>query len=290
MDRRAALTAKTVAMTTEPVEKLVFRLALPSIATMVISALYNMADTYFVGRLGTPATAAVGVSFSLMAMIQAVGFLCGQGAGNLVSRRLGSGMFEDAARIATTGFFASFFVGCLICAAGHVDLDFMARILGSTPTILPHAKDYLFYVLLGTPFIASSFTLNNLLRYQGSAFYGMIGMLTGAVVNIALDPVFIFTLDMGVAGAALATMLSQILSLGLLLAGTFRSGNIPIRLRNLNSPSRMFYRFRRRISSRHVPTQAGRRVNRNNPSFNIGGENETKMANERLDAVADEPT
>ncbi len=232
MDRQEALSAKMVAMTTEPVEKLVCRLALPSVATMLISALYNMADTYFVGRLGTSATAAVGVSFSLMAIIQAMGFLFGQGAGILLSRSMGSGQFERAARIGATGFACSLAAGAAVAVPGHLDLHGLAGFLGSTETILPHAKEYLFYILIGAPWMAASLTLNNILRFQGSAFYGMIGMLSGAVLNIALDPLFIFVLDMGVSGASLATMLSQLVSFSLLLSGTRRGGNIPVRLRN----------------------------------------------------------
>ncbi len=228
---------KFIRMTTAPVEKLVCELALPSIAIMLVSSLYNMADTFFVGTLGTSATAAVGVSFSLMAIIQAVGFFFGHGAGNYISRALGAQDTQDAEKMAATGFVSAFLVGTLIAVAGSLTLTPLAKLLGATETILPYARDYLRFILIGAPFMASSLMLNNLLRFQGSAFFGMIGMVGGAVLNIALDPLFIFTLNMGVSGAALATMLSQALSCGLLFLGCTRAGNVRIRFRSF-SPSR----------------------------------------------------
>jgi putative MATE family efflux protein len=205
-------------MTTAPVKKLVISLAIPAIVIMMVSALYNMADTYFVGALGTSATAAVGVSFSLMAVIQAVGFFFGHGAGNYLSRALGARDSSGAGVMASTGFFSAFIAGTLIAAAGSLLLEPLARVLGATATILPYALDYLRFILLGCPFMMGSLMLNNLLRYQGSAFLGMLGMVSGAVLNIGLDPLFIFVLGMGITGAALATMISQTLSCLLLLA------------------------------------------------------------------------
>ncbi len=221
-------------MTHAPVEGLVCRMAAPTIVIMLISAFYNMADTYFVGSLGTAATGAVGVTFSLMAIIQAVGFFFGHGAGNYISRELGAGRLENASVMAATGFLSSLIVGALIACAGLLAMEPLARLLGSTDTILPHALDYLVYILIGAPWMASSFTLNNLLRFQGSAFYGMVGMTSGAILNIVLDPIFIFVLGMGVGGAALATMLSQFVSFCVLLAGSSRQGNIRIRLRDFS--------------------------------------------------------
>jgi putative MATE family efflux protein len=220
-------------MTTVPVEKLVASLAVPAIVIMMVSALYNMADTYFVGALGTSATAAVGVSFSLMAVIQAVGFFFGHGAGNYISRALGSRNTADAEIMAATGFFTAFCIGAAIAAAGSLFLEPLARLLGATETILPFARDYLRFILLGCPFMVSSLMLNNLLRFQGSAFTGMIGMISGAVLNIALDPLFIFGLGLGITGAALATMISQTASCLLLFALSGR-GREAIRVRPRN--------------------------------------------------------
>jgi putative MATE family efflux protein len=178
----------------------------------MVSALYNMADTYFVSALGTGATAGVGISFSFMAIIQAVGFFFGQGAGNYISRALGAQNTRDAEKMASTGFFTAFGIGVLFAVLGTVFLIPLCRLLGATDTILIYSHQYIRFILPGTPFMMSSLMLNNLLRFQGSAFFGMIGMLSGAILNIGLDPFFIFVLDMGVMGASLATMLSQMVS------------------------------------------------------------------------------
>jgi putative MATE family efflux protein len=192
-----------------------------------------MADTYFVSFLGTSATAAVGVSFPLMAIIQAVGFFFGHGTGNFISRALGAKRRDDAEQMAATGFFSSFIGGSVITVLGLVFLAPLARVLGSTDTILPFAIEYLRFILLGAPFLVSSFMLNNLLRYQGGAFFAMIGMVSGAVLNLALDPLFIFVFHLGVTGASLATMISQALSCVLLFAvGCRRGGNVRISPRN----------------------------------------------------------
>lgn len=224
---------KYLKMTTPPVEKLICRLAVPCIVSMLVTAFYNMADTYFVGMLkSNAATGAVGVVFSMMAVIQAVGFFFGQGSGNFISRELGKKHYDEAARMASIGFFSALATGLLICILGQLFLEPLALFLGSTQTILPYTQAYLRVILLGAPWMCASFVLNNQLRFQGSASYAMVGIVTGAVVNIILDPILIFGLDLGVAGAGWATILSQLLSFCLLLAGTRRGGNIPIRLRN----------------------------------------------------------
>lgn len=211
-------------------------MAVPSIISMLITSFYNMADTFFVGQIGTTATAAVGVIFPLMSIIQALGFTFGHGSGNYISRKLGQGEVEDAKKMAATGFVSALVAGAIFGLVGLIFLDGLVGILGATPTIAPYARQYAMYILIGTPFMASSLVLNNQLRFQGSAFFGMIGMGVGAVLNIALDPLFIFVLDMGVSGAALATILSQIVSFCLLLRGCTRGGNIAISLKNF-SPS-----------------------------------------------------
>ena len=215
-------------------------LAVPTVITMLISAFYNMADTYFVGSLGTSAIAGVGVAFPLMAVIQAIGFFFGHGSGNYVSRRLGAMDTEAASKMAVTGVISSLAVGVILGAAGLAVIDDTALFLGATPTILPYAKGYLFYIMLGVPWMTASLTLNNLLRFQGSAFYGMIGMTSGAILNVALDPVFIFVLKLGVPGAALATMISQFVSLCILFSVCSKSGNIRLRLRNFTPSVKMF--------------------------------------------------
>ncbi len=217
-------------MTTQPVESLIARLAVPTIVSMLVTALYNMADTYFVGLLdNTSATGAVGVVFSFMAIIQACGFFFGQGSGNYVSRLLGQERAADAERIAAIGFFSALLVGFAIQIFGMIFLEPLARLLGSTETILPYAKQYLRIILFGAPYMTSSLVLNNLMRFQGNAFYSMLGIGSGAVLNVALDPLFIFTFGMGVAGAALATAISQFIGFSVLLFCCTRGDNIHIR-------------------------------------------------------------
>ena len=223
---------KYIQMTTTPVGRLIGKLAVPTVITMLITSIYNMADTFFVGLLDdTSATGAVGVVFSFMAIIQACGFLFGQGSGNFISRALGQQRREDAAHMASFGFFASVLTGCVISVLGLIFLDPLARLLGSTDTILPYAKAYLRIILLGAPWMTGAFTLNNQLRFQGAAFYSMIGIGSGGLLNIALDPVFIFGLDMGVTGAAVATVISQAVSFLLLLYGTTRGENLRMSMR-----------------------------------------------------------
>lgn len=220
-------------MTEMPIPNLIGRLAVPTIISMLITSFYNMADTFFVGRIGTSATAAVGVAFPLMAVIQALGFFCGHGSGNSISRKLGSKETDTAEQLAATGFFMAIFLGLMVMALGLVFLKPLCLILGSTDTILPYTKQYLGIILLGAPYMTAQLVLNNQIRFQGNAVYSMIGITAGAVLNIALDPLFIFVFHMGIAGAALATIFSQFVSFVLLLAGIRISKCIPIRFRNI---------------------------------------------------------
>lgn len=215
-------------MTTKHVPSLICELAVPTIISMLVTAFYNMADTFFVGKLNTQATAAVGIVFTVMALIQAFGFFYGQGSGNYISRKLGAREFEGAAVMASTGFFMAIITGIVVAVVGLIFIEPISVFLGSTPTILPYTKAYLRIILIGAPFIMSSFVLNNQLRFQGSAAYAMVGIVTGAVVNVVLDPIFIFVFNMGVAGAALATVISQAVSFTLLCFGSAKGGNIRI--------------------------------------------------------------
>lgn len=220
-------------MTESPIPPLIGKLAVPTIISMLITSFYNMADTFFVGRLGTSATAAVGVVFPVMAVIQALGFFCGHGSGNSISRKLGSREAKTAEQLAATGFFGALFLGVLVMVFGLIFINPLSLILGSTETIFPYTKAYLGIVLIGAPYMTAQLVLNNQMRYQGNAFYSMIGIATGAVLNIILDPIFIFVLDMGISGAALATVISQLVSFLLLLNGIRVSECIPIRLHNI---------------------------------------------------------
>lgn len=227
-------------MTKTPIPRLIGELAIPTIISMLVTSFYNMADTFFVGKINTSATAAVGIVFPLMAMIQAFGFFCGHGSGNYISRQLGAHNFEDASKMSATGFVSAFVLGLGILVVGFLFTDPLLRIMGSTETILPYARSYMRIILIGAPYMTASLVLNNQLRFQGSAFCSMIGITTGAVLNIVLDPLFIFVLDMGVAGAALATIISQFVSFCLLITGTFRGGNLRLNLRDF-SPSLKYY-------------------------------------------------
>ena len=210
-------------MTTTPVASLVSRLAVPTVLSMLITSIYNMADTAFVSMTGTSASAAVGVVFGFMSIIQAVAFMFGQGAGSIASRQLGAREDEAATRTTSTAFFVSLIVGAGIAGLGLLFRGPLVDLLGSTPTIRPYAESYIFYILLSCPIVLGSFVLNNVLRYEGKATLGMIGMLTGGILNIALDPILIFGLDMGIAGAGLATAVSQTVGF-LILLYMFLSG------------------------------------------------------------------
>lgn len=222
--------AKYHQMTEEPVGRLIRRLAVPCIISMMITAFYNLADTFFVGQMhSNAATGAVGVAFSLMAVIQAIGFFFGHGAGNYVSRELGRQNRDGAEKMAANGFFLALLAGTAVLLLGQLFLTPLTRLLGSTETILPYARSYLRIILIGAPWMTASLVLNNLLRFQGSAVYGMVGITVGAVLNIALDPLLIFGLGLGVSGAAIATIFSQFVSFCVLLIQCARGGNLRIR-------------------------------------------------------------
>ena len=227
-------------MTEPPVEKLICKLAVPCIISMLVTSFYNMADTFFVGQLkDNAATGAVGVVFSMMAIIQAVGFFFGQGSGTFISRALGEKNQKEAEEMAATGFYSSLAIGAVICILGQIFLEPLSYLLGSTDTILPHTKAYLQVILLGAPWITASFVLNNQLRFQGGAMYAMVGITTGAVLNIILDPILIFNAGLGVAGAGWATIISQFISFCLLYLGCCKGSNIRIRLKNIRI--RLYY-------------------------------------------------
>lgn len=222
-------------MTETPVRRLVLKLAVPTIVSMLVSSIYNMADTFFVSQLGTSAAGAVGIVFSIMAVIQAIGFTIGMGAGNLSSRRLGAKEDEQANIYASSGFFFGIVFSLLLAVLGSVFIDGFMRFLGATETILPYARAYARYILLASPVMCLSFIMNNYLRAEGKAVYGMIGITTGGVLNIALDPIFIFGFNLGTAGAAIATALSQFISFCILLSMFLRGkSNLKLSVRNIS--------------------------------------------------------
>lgn len=216
-------------MTQTPVGKLIATLSIPTIISMLVTSVYNMADTFFVSKLGTSASGAVGIVFSLMAIIQAIGFTFGMGSGTWISRLLGAKDEEKSKEVAATAFYTTIFLGILLAVVGEWKMDNLMRLLGASDTILPYARDYASFILLAAPVMASSFVLNNILRSEGHAKFAMIGITTGGILNIVLDPLFILAFQMGIRGAAAATALSQLISF-LILLSYFVTGKTTTRL------------------------------------------------------------
>lgn len=226
-----------IKMTTTPIPRLITTLAIPTMFSMLITSVYNMTDTYFVSQLGTSASAAVGVVFSLMSIIQSVGFTLGMGSSSFISRFLGRKDSASASRYASSAFFAAVVLGLLLTVFGNIFIDPLMLLLGSTKTVLPYARDYAGYILYGAPVMCSVFVLNGILRAEGFATAAMLGTMSGGVINMILDPIFIFNLDMGIAGAAIATLIGQCASL-LLVSVFFFTGKsfVKIGLKYLNGP------------------------------------------------------
>lgn len=228
-------------MTGKPVRLLVCKMAVPTIIAMVTTALYNVVDAAFIGRLSTEGTAGIGISFAYMTFIQAFGFFFGHGSGNYISRALGAKDTGSASVVASVGFITPFLLGTLAAIACLTNLSSLSRLLGAPDAVVPYANDYLRYIVVATPFMMSALTLNNQLRLQGNARFGMVGIVSGAVLNIALDPLLIFTLGMGVSGASLATAVSQLFAWVLLLTGTFRPDSVHIKLRDFKPSLNVYY-------------------------------------------------
>ena len=199
-------------MIKQPIPSLILTLALPTTISMLVTNIYNMADTYFVSTVGTSATGAVGIVFGLMAILQAFGFMFGHGAGANISRRLGAKRVEEARINASTSFLGSLFFGALIAILGLIFLNPLMYLMGSTSTILPYARAYAFFILIAAPAMTSSCVMNNILRYEGQASLAMIGLTSGSIINIFGDFLFMRIFHMGVTGAGLSTALSQYIS------------------------------------------------------------------------------
>ena len=224
-------------MLERPVGSLILSLAAPSIFANIVSTVYNLADTYFVGQMGsTSASAAVGVAFVTSTIIQAMAFYLAQGTGIPMSRCLGAGDRERASEYVNTGIASTVILGTLIAVVGHLFLDQLCFLGGATPTILPYARTYISVLLFGAPFIASGFLMNMQLRFQGESFYSMLCMVAGAVLNTILTPLFIFPLGLGIAGSALATVISEAVSFFLLLFEMKKAGITELGLRYVRRP------------------------------------------------------
>ncbi len=218
-------------MAQAPVKPLIVSLAVPTIITMLVTAVYNMADSFFVGRIDTTSVASIGIVFSVMTLLQALGFFLGHGSGIMMSSMLGAKETEKAKKYANTAFFLAFALGTLLAVIGVFTSKGIAYLLGATETTVVPASEYLRIILIGAPFILTSFVLNNHLRYQGSAVYSMAGIMSGSILNIALDPLFIFKFNLGVKGAAIATVISQFTGFIILILGTFKNQNIRLGFR-----------------------------------------------------------
>ncbi|MCR4590197.1 MAG: MATE family efflux transporter [Lachnospiraceae bacterium] len=220
-------------MTETPVPGLILKLAVPTVISMLVTAIYNAADTFFVGRISTEAIAAVGLAFSVMAVIQAFGFFCGQGSGSFLSRMLGGGKTKEAEEMAATGLCIAVLLGILTAVLVIINIRPISLFLGATENTLTDTENYIRIIVLGAPFMMGQFALNNQLRFQGSAIYAMYGLLAGAFINVVLDPLLIFTFSMGVRGAAIATISGQIISFFILLHGCSKGANIRLKLSNI---------------------------------------------------------
>ena len=227
-------------MTTTPVARLIISLGIPTTVSMLITSVYNMVDTYFVGTLGESPQAATGILFTLQAIIQAIAFMLGQGSGTLVSKALADKDPKRASSYVSSAFFVGGALGILLAVGGFCALDPFLRLLGSTDTILPYARQYGFWVLLGSPFVICSFVLNNNLRYEGKAFYAMIGIGIGGVINVFGDYLLIDVIELGVFGAGMATAVSQFISFCLLLYFHHRCAQATIGLRCVSSKLRLY--------------------------------------------------
>lgn len=213
-------------MTETPVSRLILTLAVPTIISMMITTIYNTADTFFVSRISVAASGATGIVFSLMAILQAFGFMLGHGAGSNISRLLGARKVEHASVFLSTSFFLAISIGVVIGLLGLLFLEPFMLLLGSTETILPEAKRYAAFILIAAPAMVSSCVMNNVLRYEGIAVYAMFGLTSGGILNMLLDPLFIFVLDLGIAGAGLATAISQYVAAVILLLPYLRGKTV----------------------------------------------------------------
>ena len=213
-------------LTQAPVHRVIGTMAIPTIISMLLTSMYNLVDTFFVGKINTQSTAAVGVVFSVMFFIQAFSFFFGNGSGNYISRQLGAQNTKDAEVMASTGLFYTLVFSLIVMLLGWFFLEPISILLGSTPTILPYTRQYLGISLLGTPFIMGTFCINNQMRFQGFTKYSVYGAISGSIINCLLDPVFIFGFSMGLSGAAVASVIGQICGFVIMLIMSQKEGVI----------------------------------------------------------------
>ncbi len=209
--------ARKSMMLEQPISRIIPKMAIPTIIAFLINSIYSLADTFFVSSLGTNATAAVSVNSSLDQIIMMAGSMLAIGANSYIARLLGAKREDEANKVLSVAFFIALAFGTILAVVGCAFMTPMVRLLGATDTCLQYSIDYATYVLLVAPFMATSFVMNQCLRAEGSAVLSMIGMGFGSILNCVLDPIFIFTLDLGVAGASIATAISKLVSFSILL-------------------------------------------------------------------------
>lgn len=227
-------------MTETPVARLVVRLGIPTTVAMLITNIYNMADTYFVGTLGKSAQGAIGILFTLQSIIQAVAFMLGHGSGTFVSKELAQKDANKASKYVSSAFFLGGAIGLIFTAIGLATLEPFMKMLGSTDTILPYAKQYGLWVFVSCPFMICSLILNNNLRYEGKAFYAMFGLVSGGLLNMGMDYVFIRLCNFGVHGAGMATAISQIISFAILLIMYWKTAQSSISFRHVSKDIKLY--------------------------------------------------
>lgn len=210
-------TKRETLMAQAPIPGLILKMAVPTIVAFLINSIYSLTDTYFVHFLGTNATAAVSVNASLDQLIMMAGSMLAVGAASYTSRLLGARDGEKAGQVLSTSFFGAFAFGLAVGVLGLLFTRPLVYLLGATPTCEEFAVQYADYVLLVAPFMACNFVMNQCLRSEGSALFSMFGMGFGGILNCVLDPIFIFTLNLGVAGASIATAISKVVSFIILI-------------------------------------------------------------------------
>ena len=219
--------AQYIKMTETKIPKLITMLAIPTVISMLVTALYNFADTAFVASLNNDSiTAAVNVVFPLMTIIQAVGFMVGMGAGSIIARLLGKHLDIEASKTASSALFLTLLFGFIILIFGLIFVNPLMKLLNASATVLPHARSYAIYIIIASPIVMASFALNNFLRAEGKAKLSAIGLTVGAILNVLLDPLFIFVFDLGIKGAAIATALSQTVSFIILFSFYLRKKTV----------------------------------------------------------------
>ncbi|MFR2649409.1 MAG: MATE family efflux transporter, partial [Blautia coccoides] len=209
-----------------PVWRALLAMGLPTMIGMMINALYNLVDAYFVGGLGTSQMGAISVAFPIGQIVVGLGLLFGNGAASYISRLLGKGDKNTSDQAVSTALYSSIAVGAVVIVCTVVFLRPVLELLGATESILPYAEEYARIYVVFSLFNVFNVTMNNIVTSEGAAKTTMLTLLAGAVLNILLDPIFIYVLDLGVAGAAAATAVSQMLSSVVYLSYILRKKSI----------------------------------------------------------------